>query len=103
VLTLKAIFIGAISAIAAILLHQTIPPLGVALGLTATYIGIWSLGRKYGQRKLKVIASLTWLVIVTRAGTFGAGQELLVQGDGVGTALLLLGAATLFIATAARN
>ena len=95
--------VGVVTAVISVLLHQSLPPLGIALGIIATYIGIWSLGRRYGVRKYKLFASLIWLVVVTRAGTFGTGQELLVQGDGAGSGLLLLGAATLFIATAARN
>jgi len=103
VLVLRSIAVGVVTAVTAILLHQTLPPLGIILGLTATYFGIWSLGRWYGKRALKLIASLTWLAVITRAGTFGAGQELLVQGDGAGSTLLLFGAATVFVATIARN
>jgi hypothetical protein len=103
VLILRSIAVGLITAATSILLHQTLPPLGIILGLTSTYFGIWSIGRWYGKRTLKLIASLTWLAVITRAGTFGAGQELLVQGDGAGSTLLLFGAATVFAATIARN
>ena len=32
-----------------------------------------------------------WVVIALRAGTFGVGRELLIQGDSLGAALMILG------------
>lgn len=44
-----------------------------------------------------------WIVVILRGSSFGVGQELLVQGDGVGSTLLLLGTMTVLVAVAARN
>lgn len=98
-----AVIYGAASGVIAILLHQTLPPVGVIASLLITYLSIWSIGRRYGRRLYKWGAALGWIAVAIRASTFGAGQELLVQGDGVGSTLLLLGAMTTIAAVAARN
>jgi hypothetical protein len=82
---------GALIAISATLIHQTLPPLGVVIGIFATYLGIWFIGRKYGKRRYKFYALVAWLVVIARAGSFGAGNELLIQGDNPGSALLMIG------------
>lgn len=94
---------GAGAGVIATLLHQSLPPFGVLASLLVTYLSIWSIGRRYGKRTLKWTAATGWFVVVLRASTFGAGQELLVQGDAVGSALLLIGTLTALVAVAARN
>jgi hypothetical protein len=97
-----ALIYGAAAAVVAILLHQSLPPVGVIASLLITYISIWRIGRKFGKRSLKWAAALGWIAVMVRASTFGAGQELLVQGDGVGSTLLLLGTLIALAAVAAR-
>jgi len=93
---------GAFAAVVAVLLHQSLPPIGVVTSMLFTYCAIWYVGRKYGSRKYKWAASIAWILVIFRASTFGAGQELLVQGDGVGSALLLVGTLVALSAVAAR-
>lgn len=93
---------GAASAVIAILIHQTLPPYGVIAGLILTYLTLWWVGRNFGYRKYKFVAALGWFLVMTRAATFGTGQELLIQGDGVGTSILLLGILALFVGVAKR-
>ena len=99
---LKAIFIGATAAIVTTLLHQSLQPWGLLLGLTFTYSSIWWVGRESGKKRFKALASAIWLAVIIRAGTVGEGQEILVMGDKAGTALLLLGTLTVFLATVRR-
>lgn len=99
---LFAFLAGAASAVIAILIHQTLPPYGVIAGLILTYLTLWWVGRNFGYRKYKFAAALGWFLVMTRAATFGTGQELLIQGDGVGTSILLLGILTLFLGVAKR-
>jgi hypothetical protein len=47
-----------------------------------------------------LIASIAWALILWRASTFGVGNELLVQGNSEGSALVLLGLLALFIVIA---
>lgn len=94
---------GALTAAIAILLHQSLPPLGVIASLALTYSAIWGIGRHYQSRLLKWVSAFGWIVVILRGSSFGVGQELLVQGDGVGSTLLLLGTMTVLVAVAARN
>lgn len=88
---LFSVLFGAAIAVSATLIHQTLPPLGVAVGIFATYVGIWYLGRRYGKRRYKFYALTSWMVVIGKAGSFGAGKELLIQGDNPGSALLMIG------------
>ena len=88
---LYAIALGAATALGATLIHQTLPPFGVALGIFTTYVMIWWVGRYCGKRRYRVFALTAWFFVIARAGSFGAGQELLIQGDNAGSALLTLG------------
>ena len=88
---LFSLILGALIAISATLIHQTLPPLGVTIGIFATYLGIWYLGRRYGKRRYKMYALIAWLIVIAKAGSFGAGNELLIQGDNSGSALLMIG------------
>ena len=99
---LLSLLAGAVAALVAILLHQSIPPWGVIGSLFFTFLAIWSIGRTFGGRRYKWWAALAWIAVLFRAATFGAGQELLVQGDGVGSTLLLIGTLVALTAIAAR-
>ena len=89
--SLFSLIFGAFIAIAATLIHQSIPPFGVAIAIISTFTAIWWIGRRYGKKRFKFLALFAWLVVIIRAGTFGAGQELLIQGDNAGSALLFIG------------
>lgn len=100
---LLSLFAGAASAAIAILLHQSVPPVGVAASILLTYLTIWAIGRHYQSRLLKLVSAFGWIVVILRGSSFGVGQELLVQADGVGSTLLLFGTLTVLAAVAARN
>jgi len=99
---LSSLFFGALVAISATLIHQTLPPLGVAVGIIATYVGIWYMGRRYGKRRYKFYALIAWLIVISKAGSFGAGNELLIQGDNPGSALLMIGSLVGLVAVLPR-
>lgn len=100
---LLALLSGVVAGVISILLHQSLPPLGVIAALIFSYGAIWLVGRRFHSRSYKVLAAFGWIAVLLRGSTFGEGQELLVQGDGVGTTLLLLGTLTVLFAVAARN
>lgn len=101
--SLLSLIFGAFAGVIAVLLHQSLPPVGVITSLLFSYISIWIIGRHYGSRRYKWIAAIGWVAVIFRAATFGEGQELLVQGDGVGSTLLLLGTLVVLAAIAARS
>jgi len=89
--SLLSLIFGALIAIGATLIHQTLPPFGLLVSLCATFTAIWWVGRHFGKKRYKLWALLGWLILIVRAGSFGVGQELLIQGDNAGSALLLVG------------
>lgn len=86
-----AIFIGVATALSATLIHQTLPPIGAIAAIVASYLAIWWVGRYTGKRRYKFFALIAWLAVIAKAGSFGVGNELLIQGDNPGSALLALG------------
>lgn len=99
---LLALLSGAATGVIAILLHQSLPPFGVIASLFVTYGAIWLVGRRCDARSYKVIAAIGWIAVLLRGSTFGEGQEILVQADGVGSTLLLLGTLVALFAISAR-
>ena len=99
---LLALLGGAATGVIAILLHQSVPPLGVIISLVFSYLAIRLCGRQFSGRTYKWIAAAGWIAGLLRGASFGEGQELLVQGDGVGSTLLLLGTLVVLAAVAAR-
>jgi hypothetical protein len=83
--------IGVVTATAATLIHQTLAPVGVIVAILESYLAIWWLGRFFGKRRYKCAGLVGWLVVIAKAGSFGAGHELLIQGDNSGSSLLTLG------------
>ncbi len=97
---LFSFLVGAVTAGAATFLHLFLPPFGIALAIIGTLTAIWSVGRTYGKRRFKIIAALGWSAIFSRASTFGAGNEIFVQGDNLGNAFFFLSFLALAIAIA---
>jgi hypothetical protein len=54
----------------------------------------------WGKRYLKAIAACAWVIIVMRAGTPGLSNEILIQGDALGSALINIGFIAIFAAVA---
>jgi len=98
--TIYSAALGLLTGIAAVLLHIFYPPLGLAVALIGSSATIWAIGRHFGARKYKLIASIAWGFILWRASTFGVGNELLVQGNSQGSALVFVGLISLLIVTA---
>ena len=81
------IFGGALGA-GSVFLHASAPPFGLLLSLAATCAGIWSIGRMWGSRNLRIVASLAWTAVVLRAGFPGVSDEYLIEGSSIGTSLI---------------
>jgi len=92
---------GAILGVAAVLLHDAYVPFGLILALLGSGVGIWLLGRAWGLRRYKILASIGWALAVLIGGTPGVGGELLVQGNFAGNALVIAGLATIVFAVIA--
>jgi len=98
-----SIFLGTALGAASIFIHASVPPVGLILSLVATGTGIWSIGRIWGRRSLKVLASFIWTLIVLRAGFAGASNEYLIEASTVGISLINIGFLVLLTAIILPN
>ena len=98
--SLGALIVGVATGVAAIFLHLFAPPFGIALSIIGSFLAIWSLGRTYGKRSYKAIATLGWIVIFWKGASFGVGKEILIQGNSLGNTLLLFSFIALIAAIA---
>ena len=95
---LYAIVIGAGLGAGSVFLHSSLVPFGLIFVLLATLVGIWSIGRLWGGRTLKVLAAAAWTFVVLRAGFPGINEEYLIEGSSVGISLINLGFLALVMA-----
>jgi hypothetical protein len=93
-----SLIIGTILGAAAVLLHNAYHPWGLFLSLLGSGVGIWLLGRAWGSRRYKFLASFAWCAVFLRAGTVGIGGELLIEGNSMGNALMVGGLLSLIVA-----
>ena len=88
--SLASLLAGAATGVAAIFLHLFLPPFGLALAVLGTFAAIWAVGRRYGKRRYKFLATLAWIFIFSRGASFGNGKEIFIQGDSLGNYFLAL-------------
>lgn len=94
---------GMILGTAAVMLHEVRPPFGLLLALMGSSTGIWILGRAFGKKIFKFLGIVGWIGVVLNAAAPGVGNELLVQGNLTGSALVLLGSLSLILAFFAKG
>ena len=92
-----AIVMGAGLGAGSVFLHASLVPFGLIFVLLATMVGIWSIGRMWGGRTLKVLAAVAWTFVVLRAGFPGINEEYLIEGTAVGISLINMGFLALVI------
>jgi hypothetical protein len=88
--TLASLLAGAVTGVAAVFLHLFLPPFGLALAVIGTFTSIWAVGRRFGKRRYKFLATLAWMFIFSRGASFGNGKEIFIQGDSLGNYFLAL-------------
>jgi hypothetical protein len=86
-----SLIFGASLGAGSVFLYNLYPPFGFALSITATCLGIWAAGRKWGSRSYRFIVGITWALVVLRAGYPGLNEEYLIQGDSLGLLLINIG------------
>ena len=93
-----SIVIGAGLGAGSVFLHASVVPFGLILVLVSTLVGIWSIGRMWGGRLLRITAAIAWTVVVLRAGFPGINDEYLISGSAIGVSLMNMGFLALVIA-----
>ena len=94
---------GIVLGAAAVLLHDAYPPFGLLIALLGSAIGVRLVGRMWGRRRYKIAVVIAWLILVLRAGSLGVGNELLVQGNFTGNALVVGGFLVLLVVGGLRT
>lgn len=95
-----ALLVGFSSGAAAIFLHHFAPPFGIAIATAGTFVAIWAVGRSFGKRIYKLIATTSWIAIFWRGASLGVGNEIFIQGDRLGNTFLITSVIALIIALA---
>ena len=83
--------IGAGLGAGSVFIHASLVPFGLIFVLLATVAGVWSIGRMWGGKTLRVVASIAWTVVVLRAGFPGINDEYLIEGTSIGISLINVG------------
>lgn len=91
---------GAGIGISGVFLHNAYRPFGLIISSVALMLATYLLREMYRTRTSFLFFAIGWLFIVVRAASTGNGGELLVEGNGYGTFLLLGGIVWLLIAFA---
>lgn len=95
---LYSVAIGAGLGAGSVFMHASLVPFGLIFVLLATVAGIWSIGRMWGGKTLRVVASIAWTVVVLRAGFPGINDEYLIEGTAIGISLINVGFMALVLA-----
>jgi len=95
---LYSLIFGAALGASSVFLHNLYPPVGLVLSIAATCLGIWAVGRQWGNRIYRFIAAAAWGFIVLRAVYPGLNQEFLILGDTSGVSLINIGFIAVVIA-----
>ena len=88
---IKSLVFGALIGFSATMLHNLYSPYGYIASLLLTFLGIRVIGQTLHKISYQFIAELAWLLVVLKAGTPGAGDELLIYGNTYGNLFLVGG------------
>jgi hypothetical protein len=99
---LFSIVTGALLGAASVLVHNLWPPFGLIFVIMSIFIGIRLIGKTWGGRAVQIFATVSWTLVVTRAGTIGNGGEILILGNNIGNFFIFLGLISAILATLAK-
>jgi hypothetical protein len=95
---LYSLLIGAGLGAGSVFMHASLVPFGLIFVLLSTVAGIWSIGRMWGGKTLRIVASIAWTMVVLRAGFPGINDEYLIEGTAIGISLINCGFLALVLA-----
>jgi uncharacterized membrane protein YeaQ/YmgE (transglycosylase-associated protein family) len=88
---IKSLVFGALIGFSATMLHNLYSPYGYVASLVISFLGIRVISQTLHKISYQLIAALAWLLVVLKAGTPGAGDELLIYGNTYGNLFLVGG------------
>lgn len=94
----RAIFVGTLLGVIAVLFHNSYSPFGLIFALLESALGIYYFAKFYPGRALNFVAFASWTTLIYNAGSFGVSDEILIEGNINGFLLLIGGLALNFFA-----
>jgi hypothetical protein len=98
-----ALLFGAVIGFLGVILHNSFQPFGILLALLTTAVGVNFAGQLFGAKKYKLIATVAWLAVALRAGSYGVSHEILIISNVYGNIFLLGGLFVAFIAIVKKS
>jgi hypothetical protein len=98
-----ALFYGAVIGFLGVILQNSFQPFGILLALLTTAVGVNFAGQLFGAKKYKLIATVAWLAVALRAGSYGVSHEILIISNVYGNIFLLGGLFVAFIAIVKKS
>ena len=87
----QSIIFGAFIGFCATMLHNIYNPYGFIASLLLTYLSIKAIGQTFFYTRYQFFAAISWLLVVVKAGSPGAGNEILIYGNTYGNLFLVGG------------
>ena len=87
----QSIIFGAFIGFCATMLHNIYNPYGFIASLLLTYLSIKAIGQTFFYTRYQLFAAISWLLVVVKAGSLGAGNEILIYGNTYGNLFLVGG------------
>jgi uncharacterized membrane protein YeaQ/YmgE (transglycosylase-associated protein family) len=87
----QSIIFGAFIGFCATMLHNIYNPYGFIASLLLTYLSVKTIGQTFFYTRYQLFAAISWLLVVVKAGSPGAGNEILIYGNTYGNLFLVGG------------
>jgi uncharacterized membrane protein YeaQ/YmgE (transglycosylase-associated protein family) len=87
----QSIIFGAFIGFCATMLHNIYNPYGFIASLLLTYLSIKAISQAFFYARYQLFAAISWLLVVVKAGSPGAGNEILIYGNTYGNLFLVGG------------
>jgi uncharacterized membrane protein YeaQ/YmgE (transglycosylase-associated protein family) len=87
----QSIIFGAFIGFCATMLHNIYNPYGFIASLLLTYLSIKAISQTFFYTRYQLFAAISWLLVVVKAGSPGAGNEILIYGNTYGNLFLVGG------------
>jgi uncharacterized membrane protein YeaQ/YmgE (transglycosylase-associated protein family) len=87
----QSIIFGAFIGFCATMLHNIYNPYGFIASLLLTYLSIKAIGQTFFYTRYQLFAAISWLLVVVKEGSPGAGNEILIYGNTYGNLFLVGG------------
>jgi hypothetical protein len=94
---LLALLFGVGVGVSSTFLHNSYQPFGLFVALIATSLGAYLVREMYLSRLSNLSFAIGWVFVIVRGSTLGNGGELLIESNGYGNLLVIIGVVILLL------